>query len=603
MTIADSYEKANITTNVEKNKEVTLLSLYKYPVNRYLSIVSGEGTIKANKLTLKSDEMKVAVNYPSITNTISGLNKEESGLKVDDTTDKNLRYVGASPKNYITFNDETWRIIGIFNVYNTETGKYEKLTKIIRNESLGRYSWDTTASTINNGQGINEWSKADLMTELNTDYIDISKTSGTTYWYNDKNNAKNGSYDYSKNIKSTSIEQIANVRWNLGGASSSASALSSYTQERGTTHVSNPADGVTRTNTWDGKIGLMYPSDYGYASSSETCRSNMNSSTNSVPNCKENNWLFDGNYQWTLTSRSNNVNYVFYAHSVGLITDYSSYYNYGVRPALFLKSDVVITGGTGDEKDPYTVSNYNAFRDDSWATIAVKVKVNPAAYAVGTTKKLKVYDNPNGETTNGTYKEYTVRVANNTTPAECNDSNFSQTACGFVVEFVDIVENRRMNSTNTNAGGWRDSAMRTYANVEFFNKLPIDLQKVITDTNVISGHGGTTGETNFTSTDKIYLLSAHEVYEDVTSKQVSRRDKAYDKTRQLDYYKNLGVTTISYSGAIKKINGSSSFWWLRAADSYINNNFLVVSNNGNWDDSNAGNTTGFAPAFRIGEKN
>ena len=360
LTIADNYEKTNITTSVEKNKEVTLLSLYKYPVNRSLSIVSGEGTIKANKLTLKSDEMKVVVNYPSITNTISGLNKEENGLKVDDTTDKNLRYVGASPKNYITFNGETWRIIGIFNVYNTETGKYEKLTKIIRNESLGRYSWDSSASDKNSGQGINEWSQADLMTELNTDYINPNPTSETTNWYNGKNNSIAGSYEYSKNIKSSSLDKIANVRWNLGGATWGMGALDSYNAERGTAVTTNPADGVKRTTTWDGKIALMYPSDYGYASPSAMCRGNMNSSTNSVPNCKENNWLFDGNYQWTLTSRYYKVNYVFYAHSVGFITDYFASNNYGVRPTLYLKSDVVITGGTGDEKDPYTVSNYNA---------------------------------------------------------------------------------------------------------------------------------------------------------------------------------------------------------------------------------------------------
>ena len=194
------------------------------------------------------------------------------------------------------------------------------------------------------------------------------------------------------------------------------------------------------------------------------------------------------------------------------------------------------------------VVNYEpSFADDSWDEIAAAVKVNPKSYAVGSTKTLKVYDNPNGETTNGTYKEYTVRVANNTTPAECSGTDFSQTACGFVVEFADIVKNRQMNSTNTNVGGWKDSAMRTYANGAFFNNLPEDLRNVIIETKVVSGHGSTTGETNFTSTDKIYLLSAHEVYEDGTSNQVSSRDTAWDKTRQLDYYKNLVVTTDSYS--------------------------------------------------------
>ena len=591
MTIADSYEKANITTNVEKNKEVTLLSLYKYPVNRYLSIVSGEGTIKANKLTLKSDEMKVAVNYPSITNTISGLNKEESGLKVDDTTDKNLRYVGASPKNYITFNDETWRIIGIFNVYNTETGKYEKLTKIIRNESLGRYSWDTTASTINNGQGINEWSKADLMTELNTDYIDISKTSGTTYWYNDKNNAKNGSYDYSKNIKSTSIEQIANVRWNLGGASSSASALSSYTQERGTTHVSNPADGVTRTNTWDGKIGLMYPSDYGYASTNIACRNQMNSSINNVYNCKNDNWLFNGAWEWTFSPYYNNITNTRSIYSDGRVYVSGARNGHAVRPALFLKSDVVITGGTGDEKDPYTVSNYNAFRDDLWTTIANNVRSgNTSLYNIGDTKKITV---------DGT--NYTVRLANNSTPSECDGTDFSQTACGFVVEFVDIIEQRTMGS---NGYSWDNAEVRTYLNGNFFKKLPTEVQNSIIYTNAVSNDAS---PGTISTSDRVYLLSPAEIFDGLTGSDA-------DKTRQLDYYKKLGVTTTSYEKAVKKYNGISSSWWLRSyrRDSYTllsnpilaarpsSSFFYYVTSSGNYENDAEENTYGISPAFRIG---
>ena len=243
-----------------------------------------------------------------------------------------------------------------------------------------------------------------------------------------------------------------------------------------------------------------------------------------------------------------------------------------------------------------------SFADDSWAEIAAAVKVNPKSYAVGSTKKLKVYDNPNGETTNGTYKEYTVRVANNTTPPkECNDIN-SQTACGFVVEFVDIVENKQMNTSNTNVGGWRDSEMRTYANGAFFNSLSEELRNVIKSTKVVSGHGSTTGETNFTTTDKIYLLSTHEVWEDVTSNnRLKTYDTAYNNTRQLDYYRSKGVTTSNYSGAKKTSPGSSSdsSWWLRAASFYSDSAFWA-SGHGRDGSNGAISTYGFAPAFRIG---
>lgn len=294
-----------------------------------------------------------------------------NGLEQDDTSEENIRYVGANPNNYLKFNGETWKIIGVFNVYNTETGKSEKLTKIIRNDSLGRYSWDSSELSINKGWGVNEWSQADLMYELNCDgkstkYCrdDITEgylsnlTTGTTTWYNRSNNSKNGSYDYIKNIKSSSIDKIANVRWNLGGYNlPPVTALNMYNYERGTLHKSKPSDGITRTNTWDGKIALIYPSDYGYASTNTACRNNMNSKTDGVYNCKNENWLLNSAMQWTLSPSSGYAYSVFSVSSRGDVS-YSTYAYSGttdVRPTLFLKSDVVISGGTGTESDPYVI--------------------------------------------------------------------------------------------------------------------------------------------------------------------------------------------------------------------------------------------------------
>ena len=297
----------------------------------------------------------------TISEYISKLDLTYNGLEIDDTTDKNLRYVGASPKNYLKFNNETWRIIGVFNNITTidklGNEKTESLVKIIRNDSLGDYSWDSSESTINYGYGINEWSQADLMTELNNDYINPNPTSSTTLWFNGENNAKNGSYDYIKNIKSSSLDKIAKVRWNLGGYNTdSVSVLNMYNAERRTLHISNPSDGITRKNTWDGKIALMYPSDYGYASTDTACRDNMSSSTNDVSNCKNENWLFNSAYQWILSHYSSNGLIVFDVDLDGRIHDYLASGAYGVRPALFLKSDVVIAGGTGESvENAYTL--------------------------------------------------------------------------------------------------------------------------------------------------------------------------------------------------------------------------------------------------------
>ena len=317
---------------------------------------------------------KVVVNYDnSIATYLAKLDKTSNGLEEDKTTDKNLRYVGASPRNYLKFNGETWRIIGIFNNITTidENGneKKESLVKIVRNESLGNYSWDSSGSDKNNSYGINEWSQADLMYELNCDgsgnlkycRSDIAegylsnKTSGTTKWYNGKNNAQNGTYDYSKNIKSSSLNKVAKVKWNLGGYNtSSVSALNMYNAERGTAHISNPSDGTTRTNIWDGKIALIYPSDYGYASTDPSCRGNLFNCDNA--DSKANNWLFNGAYHWTLSPYSGRAHYVFGVRSDGYVSTGNAFIPYVVRPVLFLKSDVVIDGGTGESvENAYTL--------------------------------------------------------------------------------------------------------------------------------------------------------------------------------------------------------------------------------------------------------
>ena len=311
----------------------------------------------------------------TISEYISKLDLTKNGLEVDETTDKNIRYVGASPKNYINFNNETWRIVGVFNNITTideqENEKTESLVKIVRNDSLGDYSWDSSERSTNNGNGINEWSQADLMYELNCDgsgnlkycRSDIAEgylsnlTTGSTTWYNGPNNSKNGTYEYRKNIRSLSIDKVAKVRWNTSRTTYNASALNSYNQERSTTLISTPSDNVPRKNTWDGKIALIYPSDYGYASTDTACRDNMSSKTNDVYNCKNENWLFNSAYQWTLSPYSVFAGSVFVVYSRGYVSDnFTADNTTGVRPVLFLKSDVVMAGGTGESiENAYTL--------------------------------------------------------------------------------------------------------------------------------------------------------------------------------------------------------------------------------------------------------
>ena len=235
-----------------------------------------------------------------------------------------------------------------------------------------------------------------------------------------------------------------------------------------------------------------------------------------------------------------------------------------------------------------------SFGNDSWATIVSNIQNNtiPSYYTVGSTKEVDM----------GTLGTHTLRIANTSTPAECSTEGFSQTACGFVLEFADIITDDNMNPTSTNVGGWISSSMRTYVNTYIYNALPTELKNGITDTTVVSGHGSTSGETNFTSTDKLYLLSTYEVWEDIdgdTSSGIDYYDTAYNNTRQLDYYAGLNVTTSSYSGAIKQNNGSNAWWWLRSAYTNTTRYFYAVSYSGYWNHYLANNTGGVSPAFRI----
>ena len=270
-----------------------------------------------------------------------------------------------------------------------------------------------------------------------------------------------------------------------------------------------------------------------------------------------------------------------------------------------------------------------SFADDSWATIAANVKAGNIGVYENNLKEntnntkiitLTSKDDDTGNKDGITTGDYLVRIANTTTPEECNDKDFSQTACGFVVEFVDIITTHEMNPAGEykeiqydngwNVDGYPASSMYSFLNDEdennnitsIYESLPQDVRNVIKYTKVISSHGNTAGETNFESTDKLYLLSTKEVWGKEGTSNVIKYDTAEAETRQLDYYEQQGVTTQSGTyGAVKKnYNGTLTYWWLRSA--YFNNSYFFyrVTTSGAWTANYAININGVAPAFRIG---
>ena len=283
----------------------------------------------------------------------------------------NIRYYGASPNNYVYFNCdsypstncELWRIIGVFD------GKI----KLMRNESIGNYSWDTSASSVNSGNGVNEWSQADLMKLLNPGHE--SESVGGSLYYNSKSggtcysgqsNATTSCNFTSTGIKNdTTRNMIAETTWNLGGRNDSYIYSNvMYEKERGTTVISNPSDGITRTTTWTGKVALAYLSDYGYATDLSKCSQtlyNYDSSTDSYA-CRNNDWMYPilgtSNQGWLLTPYSGIAYTAFGVGSAGYVINYGYVYaTLGVAPVLYLGSDQDIVSGDGSQSNPYQLAN------------------------------------------------------------------------------------------------------------------------------------------------------------------------------------------------------------------------------------------------------
>lgn len=227
-----------------------------------------------------------------------------------------------------------------------------------------------------------------------------------------------------------------------------------------------------------------------------------------------------------------------------------------------------------------------SFAEDSWDTISALVQENNISnYNVGDTKEIDL----------GSYGTHTVRIANKSTPSECSTGGFSQTACGFVVEFQDIITTSKMNTAYSNTGGWNNAEMNTFINNNIYNALPNKLKKIIIDTIVVSSYGKN-DTANFTTTNKLYLLAPKEIYTDYAE----TTDTAKDLTRILDYYKEKGVTMKSYANAIKYNNSTATWWWLRNVPSSNSGNFFGVNVTGILNNNYAHFVGGVSPAFRIG---
>ena len=369
--IAKTSKGVDISDNVKVIGSIDVNNMNEYTLTYKITYNGVSKELKRIVYVLDN----IASNYIE---SLYSLKRNSNGLIKDNTDDENIRYAGSNEvvKNYVEFGNEgeLWRIIGVFDVAKTSSGTTEKRIKIVRDAFSTGMNWDSTSSgnsgkENNSGWGINQWGKtatyegADIMRLLNGYYIGEENTCT----YCNSNNQETCTNDCSSSVRQLStpaLNMIDDALWYTGaiGYIDPLSLSTMYEGERGSKNGKICSSGdmcndtVTRTTTWLGKIGLIYPSDYAYASTKNDCITNIYGS-NSL--CKENNWLHpsSGHY-WTIApfATSMDARYVWYIHSSSCVNGGSAADVYGVRPTLYLSSAVKIIDGDGTQSNPYKLS-------------------------------------------------------------------------------------------------------------------------------------------------------------------------------------------------------------------------------------------------------
>ena len=341
----EDYNKCTIIFDENGIAKVSILGRGKF---KGLKVI--EAT-KTSAEVIKLEAPKYGITAVEYINGLYEYYGDSYNLKIDNTKDQNIRYYGSNPNNYVIFNNELWRIIGVFG----------NNVKLIRKDSLGRFSWDSSESNVNGGWGVNEWSQSALKNYLNTMYY--GGTSVTCYG-GDSN--KTTTCPTNK-LDNTAKSLIDYHTWNTGGAggvegTAKTDTLAFYNAERGnqTGKISNGGrycnDTVERTTTWPGYIGLPYTTDYAYASSENICETNMvKQDSSNAYICKNNNWMFKIIWYWTLSpgAFSGSSRDVWGVGSDGYVYNFYAADGGAVFPAIYLKSNVIIESGTGTNTDPY----------------------------------------------------------------------------------------------------------------------------------------------------------------------------------------------------------------------------------------------------------
>jgi hypothetical protein len=259
-------------------------------------------------------------------------------------SENGYRYEGKNPNNYIWFNNEYWRIIGVFDsASHGQSGK--NLVKIIRAETLDNLSW--------NNSDLNDWTKSSLNLLLNGAYYNALDGTDSGYCYESGYYGITANCDYTKKgIQSGYREMITKVTWYLGGvdADSYPTADKIYEYERGAmVQDENPTSTI-------GYIGLMYPSDYGYSVLSSSCARTTIMESYNTKSCAGVSWIYGSGAEWAITPfYSYTRKFAGSWNTQGELSYFEPTYSVGARPVLYLDVSVYKIEGDGSLNSPYII--------------------------------------------------------------------------------------------------------------------------------------------------------------------------------------------------------------------------------------------------------
>ena len=278
--------------------------------------------------------------------------------------DNSYRFSGANPNNYVCFgtnestcpDDNLYRIIGAFDDDNDSIYQLKLIKADYINSDMlgtnGDYNsdiYDNASSSYYKGSKltINRYYWNDVNYDLAYD-----ETGYRNVWSYSELNKTNLNTNYLNNMGNEWSSKIATVEWNVGGNT----LVNIYDVTVKNTYINEIVNSNNNVEKhYNAKIGLMYVSDYGYAASPENWNTTLKDYDNDMN--RNNNWMYMGLSEWTISPRTDQTYSVFYVNQSGDVNYGNGVgsFRYAIRPTFYLNSDVWYLTGDGTKSNPYRI--------------------------------------------------------------------------------------------------------------------------------------------------------------------------------------------------------------------------------------------------------